>query len=200
MLPFSQLNAYNNKRIVQTAMTAPSMSDSLRFLILMRWIKLFWDKGKLGTRCCNIVCVSLSLTYLDIIGNRLDISCIRVWKRFKCCRCEDKCSFVSIAILIWSFTRELELWRWVFSFRYISLRLSPDVEGEPMAEFPKPEPRRSSSRSMRVVWLAWIFRYSCRYPWNIKQRNDYNLVSSFPRGAFCRRIRAISRDAFAVHA
>lgn len=53
----------------------------------------------------------------------------------------------------------------VLSFRYMSRRLSPEfvVFSD---ELEMPEPRRSSSRSILVVWLAWIFWNSCLYPWN----------------------------------
>lgn len=57
--------------------------------------------------------------------------------------------------------------KWVLSFRYISRRLKPLF-------IEMPEPRSSSSRSSRVVWLAWIFWNSCLYPWKASEQIKYH--------------------------
>lgn len=140
--------------MVQTAITAPKINESLFFLIFIRCIKL------------------------EITGNRLDKSLNLVWRRFKLCLCDERCSLVSIAMLIWSLIRlwELEvhqiylikfyrykdwdnyLFRCELSLRNISLLLSPE---DGPADVLRPDPLSSSSLSIRVVWFAWIFKNSC---------------------------------------
>ena len=88
------------------------------------------------------------MPYLDITGNRFDKSLNRVCNRFKLCLCDNKCSFVSTAILIWSFIKLCELFKCVPSFKYISRRLKPD---DGLIVVLKPDPRNNSSRSIRVV-------------------------------------------------
>lgn len=182
----NQLNAYKINRNVQIAITTPKMKESRRFRMLIFWIKLKWEKAQI--RCHSHLDVHRAAFYLDINGKRLDMSFKRVWKRLNWCLCDIRCSFVSIAMLIWSFTRlcdlksnkrnknssqffydwlihwSLDIWnpktksaypcKCVLSFKYMSRRLRPLL-------IEMPEPRNSSSRSIRVVWLAWILLNSC---------------------------------------
>lgn len=125
-------------------MTNPNIIESRRFFMFILWTKL------------------------DIKGNRLDISLNLVCRRLNDCLCVRRCSLVSIAMLIWSFIKELELLIWLLSFKYISLLLNPELDG--LLRFvDSPEPRSNSSRSIRVVWLAHILLNSCRYPWRISR-------------------------------
>lgn len=76
---------YNSVKIVQNATTSPITMESRFFLIFILWIRLL------------------------IKGYLLDISLNLVCKRFKVCLWLVKCSLVSIAIDICSFTKWSEL-------------------------------------------------------------------------------------------
>ena len=107
MMMLNQLNAYKINRNVQIAITTPKMKESRRFRMLIFWIKLKWKKTRI--RCHSHLDVHRAAFYLDINGNRLDMSFKRVWKRLNWWRCDIRFSFVSIAMLIWSFTRLCDL-------------------------------------------------------------------------------------------
>lgn len=100
---------------MQIAITSPSTSESRRFRTVMRWTKLKRLKIHVyvilqyAVCACKRVNINFIHANLDINGNRFEISFKRVWNRLNWWRCDIKCSFVSIAMLIWSFTNPCDL-------------------------------------------------------------------------------------------
>lgn len=93
---------------------APSKGHTLPLTVTHAWLGAiicmpsFCDWMQIGIVVCNSR-LYFKWIYLDMSGNRLDISFKRVWNRLNCWRCEKRWSFVSIAMLIWSFTRPCDL-------------------------------------------------------------------------------------------
>lgn len=67
-------------------------------------------------------------------GKRFDISLNLVCKRLNWCLCDNKCSFVSIAMLIWSFTIEFDLTR---ETKHGEMKLNATQRSLALAETPQ---------------------------------------------------------------
>lgn len=120
-----------------------------------------WNGWKfMFTSCASEHPFTYLYTNLDINGNRFEISFNRVWNRLNWWRCDIKCSFVSIAMLIWSFTNPCDLQK---TQTVQQLRIQKKL---PVSRFGCNVPMymwtllqiHVTSTESRVRWIQWWIR------------------------------------------
>lgn len=139
-------------------MTAPRINWSLRFLILMRCTREL-IRGKVFARLLNLF-----------------------WRRLKDLRWPFKLFWVSIAMEIWSLIMLCELknenlkipnvkekFHSYLEMCWLSLANMSRRLKDPLEEFIRPEPRRSSSLSTCIEWFCVILLNSVLYEWRISR-------------------------------